>query len=138
MGYFASGPSFVVAVEPMHGNKLVLYYDDERPARVLTDRLTEGHALGCGDLLGIGADQIVVGWRGRPGAPGSTTGLSIWTSLDVPGKKWRETTIDPEGMACEDLRLSDLDGDGRVDIIAAGRATKNVVIYWNETEKTAK
>ena len=23
------------------------------------------------------------------------------------------------------------DGDGKLDVIAAGRATKNVVIYWN-------
>ena len=28
---------------------------------------------------------------------------------------------------------ADLNGDGRPDIIAAGRATKNVIIYWNET-----
>lgn len=34
-------------------------------------------------------------------------------------------------MACEDLKLADLDGDGRLDIVASGRATKNLVIYWN-------
>jgi hypothetical protein len=32
-------------------------------------------------------------------------------------------------MACEDLKVADLDGDGKPEIIAAGRATKNVVIY---------
>ncbi len=26
----------------------------------------------------------------------------------------------------------DLNGDGKPDIIAAGRATKNLVVYWNE------
>ena len=31
------------------------------------------------------------------------------------------------------LRAVDLDGDGRLDIIAAGRATKNVKIYFNRT-----
>ncbi|MEZ5301545.1 MAG: VCBS repeat-containing protein [Verrucomicrobiales bacterium] len=35
-------------------------------------------------------------------------------------------------MACEDLKLADLNGDGRLDVIAAGRATNNVVIYWNK------
>ena len=49
--------------------------------------------------------------------------------------RWRETVIDDGGMACEDLALADLDSDGRLDIIASGRATKNVKIYWNETEE---
>ncbi len=43
--------------------------------------------------------------------------------------------VDDNTMACEDLRLADLNGDGRIDIVAAGRATKNVVIYWNETRR---
>ena len=40
-------------------------------------------------------------------------------------------TIDDGGMACEDALAADLDGDGRMDIIAGGRATHNVKIYWN-------
>jgi hypothetical protein len=43
--------------------------------------------------------------------------------------------VDDNTMACEDLKLADLNGDGRLDVIAAGRATKNVIIYWNETGK---
>ena len=31
--------------------------------------------------------------------------------------------------------LADLNGDGRLDIIAAGSATKNLKIYWNESRK---
>jgi hypothetical protein len=38
-------------------------------------------------------------------------------------------------MACEDLQLADLNGDGRLDIVAAGRATGNLKIYWNEGVK---
>jgi hypothetical protein len=30
------------------------------------------------------------------------------------------------------MTCGDLNGDGRVDIVAVGRATKNVRIYWNE------
>jgi len=40
--------------------------------------------------------------------------------------------IDHNTMACEDLKLADLNQDGRLDIIAAGRKTKNVNVYWNE------
>ena len=43
--------------------------------------------------------------------------------------------IDPDGMACEDLQLADLNGDGKLDIVASGRATKNVKIYFNRTAK---
>lgn len=135
------GMRFFAAVEPMHGNRLTLYrpiFDNanaEGPQqrRVLTDQLTEGHALATGDVLGTGGDQIVVGWRGTPGKAGSTTGVAVWAPLDRGGADWRATMIDPDGMACEDLQLADLDADGDLDIVASGRATKNVKIYWNET-----
>jgi hypothetical protein len=35
-------------------------------------------------------------------------------------------------MACEDLKVADLDDDGDLDIIAAGRSTQNLKIYWNK------
>jgi hypothetical protein len=38
-------------------------------------------------------------------------------------------------VATEDLAAADLDGDGRVDVVAVGRATHNVRIYWNEGGK---
>jgi hypothetical protein len=34
-------------------------------------------------------------------------------------------------MACEDAVAADLNGDGRMDIIAGGRATHNVIIYFS-------
>ncbi|HZJ14368.1 MAG TPA: hypothetical protein VFD27_04925, partial [Chthoniobacteraceae bacterium] len=136
-GYLADvGMGFYACVEPMHGNQLVAYIRTrEEPRRLLTDKLTEGHALACGDLIGVKSDQIVVGWRGTPGKEGSTIGLHVWTPLDAEGKEWRDTAVDDTGMACEDLQLADLDGDGKLDIIASGRATKNVKIYFNETPR---
>lgn len=41
--------------------------------------------------------------------------------------------VDDDSMATEDLAVADLDRDGRPDIVAVGRATKNVKIYWNES-----
>ena len=40
--------------------------------------------------------------------------------------------IDENDMACEDLQVADLNGDGKVDIIAAGRNSHNLKIYWNK------
>jgi hypothetical protein len=42
--------------------------------------------------------------------------------------------IDAGGMATEDLTVADLNGDGKPEIIAVGRATENIKIYWNESK----
>ena len=65
--------------------------------------------------------------------PGVKVGIKLFTPLDDEGKTWRTTWIDDNQMACEDLCLADLDGDGKLDIIASGRATHNLVIYFNQT-----
>jgi hypothetical protein len=46
--------------------------------------------------------------------------------------------IDDNTMACEDMKAADLDGDGDLDLVAAGRATRNVVIYWNKSTGLSK
>ena len=121
----------ITAIEPFHGNELVVYTppssSNEEPTRtVLDDSLSQGHALGLADVLGTGKLQVVAGWRG-PDKDGKV-GIRIYEQTD---DGWKSHTLDDNGIACEDLKLSDLDGDGKLDVIAAGRATKNVVIYWN-------
>ena len=145
-GRVPEGHGFLATIEPMHGNELAIYrtapVSDPRPggiARIrLSNKLVEGHALATGDVLGTGSDQIVVGWRGKVGAPETSIGLAVWAPEDPDGTEWEQTLIDPDGMACEDLQLADLDGDGKLDIIASGRATKNVKIYFNETPPPAR
>jgi hypothetical protein len=128
----------IATIEPMHGNQVVVYKAPSVDAisplwkrNLLDSSLKEGHALACGDLLGIGSDQIVVGWRGK-NAEGKT-GIKLFTPLDNQGKTWRQDIVDDDTMACEDLCLADLNGDGKLDIVASGRATKNVKIYFNVT-----
>lgn len=134
------GRRFFATVEPMHGTNLVVYHEPSKGAaepgqagrwtrRVLDSTLVDGHALACGDLAGLGRDQVVVGWRAM-GKPGVRVGIKLFTP-DATGEKWASTLIDDNQMACEDLCLADLDGDGRLDVVAAGRATKNVKIYFN-------
>ncbi len=136
-----SALSLIATVEPMHGNQLVAYVTVllgdlfVRQRHLLTEKLIEGHALACGDLLGVKSDQIVVGWRGNPANPNNNFGIHLWTPLDATGEKWRDSAVDDGGMACEDLQLGDLDGDGRPDIAASGRATKNVKLYFNDTPR---
>lgn len=142
LGKLAGGRKFVATVEPMHGNVLAIYTLDSKVAGALWNRqaldesLVDGHALGCGDFLGIGRDQIVVGWRAMNKA-GVKVGIKLYTPMDEGGKAWRQTLVDDNTMACEDLALADFNGDGKPDIVAAGRATKNLKVYFNESGSSA-
>lgn len=128
-GSLGNNQLFTATIEPMHGNSLVVYSKDNRT--VLTDKIKEGHALICADFFGQGRDQVVMGWR-NPNVVGET-GVRIFVGSDPEGKKWQEYTLDEKiKMACEDLAYADLDGDGDLDVIASGRATHNLVIYWNQ------
>ena len=69
--------------------------------------------------------------RGAYDKPGDKVGISVWTELDERGEKWRESVLDDQ-TACEDIAIADLDGDGKLDIIAAGRASHNLRILWND------
>ncbi len=130
------GGEYVVTIEPMHGNQVwVTRAGSSGGGRtLLDDSLIEGHALATGDLLAIGHDQIVVGWRGSAARRGQKVGIKLYAAAEGSETAWTlRGLIDDNTMACEDLKLADLNGDLRLDVIAAGRATKNLVIYWNET-----
>ncbi|MGI9241327.1 MAG: FG-GAP repeat domain-containing protein [Verrucomicrobiales bacterium] len=127
----------MAAICPMHGNSVVIvdYGHPSAPKLPvkIDESLNQGHALAIGDVLGLGAgqQQVIAGWR-NPDKDGRV-GIKLYKpeGEDTHGE-WETHLIDDNGMACEDLKLADLDGDGKQEIIAAGRATKNVVIYWNK------
>lgn len=135
-GRLPGGRRFIAAIEPMHGTTTAVYAQPEKgkglwqPLSKLDEALKDGHALACADYLGVGSDQIVVGWRAMNarGIPG----IKMFTPLDKEGKRWRETVISSGKVAVEDIKVADLNGDGKIDIVAAARQTKNLVIFFNE------
>jgi hypothetical protein len=151
IGRLLDGSHFFATIEPWHGFQVVAYAaptpEEKIPAgttaaseslwarHVVAEPLQWGHAVWCADLDSDGDDELIVGQRdpNKPGAAGPK-GPGVFV-FDLKREKGdlvcARHTIDDGGMACEDALASDLDGDGRIDLIAAGRATHNVKIYWN-------
>ncbi|MFT6864100.1 MAG: hypothetical protein ACJAVK_002662 [Akkermansiaceae bacterium] len=143
LGKLPNGKRFITTIEPMHGNEVVINPEEEaglwsKKRIVIDDGLNQGHALVVGDFLGLGYDQVVAGWR-QPAGVEKKVGLRLYLPTNKEGTEWKQhAVIDDNTMACEDMKAADLDGDGDLDLVAAGRATKNVVIYWNQSRKVSK
>jgi hypothetical protein len=134
LGRFKGGAPFVATIQPWHGHQVVVYPDTPGVTReapqLIDDQLRWGHAIWCADLDGDGGDEIVVGVRDP--LPGKAkSGVRVY-QLAANGKTWDKSELDPGGVAVEDLAVADLNADGKPDIVAVGRQTKNVRIYWNE------
>jgi len=128
-GKLANGQRFLATVEPFHGTTSAVYTQDTDGKWVrqqLLDGFKEGHAVAVADFLGTGSDQYVVGWRG------TDPGIRLLTPLDAAGKTWRTSTLTTKEIAVEDFKAADLNGDGKPDLIVAGRQTKNLLILWND------
>ena len=134
----ASSPAkrFIATIEPMHGNQVVVYTPSIASQasalwsrNVIDDSIKDGHAVACGDLLGLGSDQIVIGWRNMRGREIPACGFTfLWTRTERTGNRRSSMAMRWPANLC----LADLNGDGKLDnVVASGRATKNLKIYFN-------
>jgi hypothetical protein len=141
-GRLAGGRAYLATIEPWHGTKVVVYTPPPAGAAsgpwvrtIIADPVKWGHAVWTANLDDDADDELIIGQR-DPNAAGYTPrgpGIFVFdpkaTGAGVP--TFDRHTIDDGGMACEDALAADLDGDGRPEIVAGGRATHNVKIYWN-------
>jgi hypothetical protein len=135
----AKNGKFIATIEPWHGDQVVVYTEPADKTKlwdrhVIDEQLRWGHAVSCADLDGDGKDELIIGVRDDPKAGEKNVrrrGVRVYKALDDKGSKWARQIVDDGGMSCEDLVAGDLDGDGRIDLIAVGRFTHNVRIYWN-------
>jgi hypothetical protein len=142
-GRLKNGKRVIATIEPWHGDQVVVYTEPVEGAKlwerhVIDDQLRWGHAVWFADLDGDGIDELIVGVRDDPGKGDKVKdrrGVRIYKAIDEQGKKWARRIVDDGGVAVEDLAAADLDGDGKIDIVAVGRQTHNVRIYWNQGKK---
>ncbi len=134
LGNQGKNQKFLATIEPMHGTAVAVYSLGKTTTRqVLDENVKEGHALATADFLGLGRDQVVAGWR-QPNNE-NKVGIKIYVPTDAGNDtQWQGYWVDDNTMATEDLQAHDLNADGKPDIIAAGRATKNLKIYWNRSK----
>ena len=125
VGGFPGGGRFVAAIEPWHGNQVVVYQGAEFPwnRTEIDDSLAGGHALITADLDDDDIDEIIAGGRSEPHK------LAIYY-YDDSAERWRSEELDT-GVAVSGLAAADMDGDGDIDLAAVGAATRNVVVYRN-------
>lgn len=140
VGRFKGNVPFIVTIEPMHGNSVVVYTEPAFGEKLWTrhvvdDTLKRGHAIGVADVDHDGSDELIIGHSDKGIGEIAGPGVFIYDPADSSGEKWTKHIVDNGGIATEDLVVDDLDGDGWPDIVAGGRATLNVKLYVNQGTK---
>jgi hypothetical protein len=136
LGRLADGRPYVATIEPWHGHQVVVYTPPASgrglwDRRLVDDDVSGGHALACADLDGDGDDELAVARRDADhdlDRPPNTMGVLVY---DPQADRrdpvaFERRVIDDGGIAAEDLVATDLDADGRIDLVAGGRETHNL------------
>jgi hypothetical protein len=135
------GRRMLGAIEPWHGNQVVVYTERASQAEaratdmraeaantwsraVIDADITDGHTIIALDVDGDGSDELVVGQRG------GTRSLMLYSASKQGA--WSKRAIDEGGVAGAGCAAADLNGDRRVDIVCIGTATANVKWYENK------
>jgi hypothetical protein len=140
LGRLADGRAYLATIEPWHGFQVVVYTPPASgqglwDRHVIDEPVQWGHAVWCANLDDDNDQELIIGQRDPSKDPSrDPSGPGVFVYDPKPGGSSLEFTrhvIDNGGIGTEDLVAADLDGNGHADIVAGGRSTHNVKIYWN-------
>ena len=121
--------AFFAAIEPFHGNQVVVYRqgpDNDWNRLVIDTELVNGHSLLVADLSGDGNGEIVAaGTRGPQN-------VYLYRAVDAAGNRWKRTIIDDaiSGNSCD---AADINGDGRIDVACINSRAPNELKWYENT-----
>ena len=104
---------FFAAIEPFHGNMVVVYQQDvhgQWQRHVIDTELANGHSIVVADVDGDGNSEIIAG-----GTRGGKN-LYFYKATDGTGQTWIRSTLDG-AMAANSCVAADINGDKTMDVV---------------------
>lgn len=120
------GTPLVAALEPWHGNEVVVYRREKTTwiRQVLDTALTDAHALATGDFDGSGRTAVVAGER-----QGQRSVYVYWPPATL-GEPWHKQVLD-DALNASACIVADVNGDRRLDIACIGNQQPSLKWYEN-------
>jgi hypothetical protein len=133
------GKRFLAAVEPWHGNEVVIYTEGGGTwhRRVIFDKVSSGHEVAVVDLNGDGRDDVIANDNGRVTErnPNPTPGVHVfYAPADPANGQWQYRRIEDKA-AMNGCVAADMNGDRLPDLVCTGAGG---VIRWYENKGRAK
>lgn len=122
----AGGKRFMAAIEPWHGNEVVVYRSrgTDWIREVIDSSLLDAHSIVVGDFDGDRNDELIVAQRGKPGR------VLVYSQSNGA---WEKTVLDEGEITAASCVVGDLNGDRRLDVVCVGSGTANLKWYQNES-----